>query len=137
MIQAILLLNGYKMDVEYYTKERVLKMKRVLFYAMTGEKMCFQHILMNGLDLALAGNEVKIIFEGASVKLVSVFEEENNPLYKKAKDANLIAGVCLACSKVLNVYEDNLKSGLTMLDDMSGHAGMKRYIDDGYDVISM
>ncbi len=112
-------------------------MKKILFYGMTGEKMCFQHILMNALDLSIAGEDVTIIFEGASVKLISIFEEENNPLYKKAKEADLIAGICLACSKVLGVYDANLKSGLPMLNDMSGHAGMKKYIEDGYDVISM
>lgn len=110
---------------------------KILFYGMTGEKMCFQHILLNALDLFNHGNEVKIIFEGASVKLVSVFEEEANPLYKRAKELGLIAGVCLACSKVLGVYEKNRDSGLTMLDDMSGHAGMKGYIDNEYKVISM
>ena len=47
-------------------------MKKILFYAMTGEKMCFQHVLMNALDLHNSGYEVKIIFEGASVKLPSV-----------------------------------------------------------------
>lgn len=112
-------------------------MKKILFYGMTGEKMCFQHILMNALDLSAAGNEVKIIFEGASVKLVSLFEEEKNPLYSKTKDAGMIAGVCYACSKVLDVYEENLKSGLPMLDDMSGHAGMKSYVEEGYHVVSM
>ncbi len=112
-------------------------MKKVLFYGMTGEKMCFQHILLNALDLHSSEEEVKIIFEGASVKLVALFEEENNPLYRRAKEAGIIAGVCLACSKVLGVYDQNLKSGLTMLDDMSSHAGMKRYVNDGYEVISM
>lgn len=112
-------------------------MNKVLFYGMTGEKMCFQHILMNALDLASKGDEVKIIFEGASVKLISVFESENNLLYTKAKEQGLIAGVCLACSKVLGVYEQNTKTGLTMLDDMNGHAGMQAYIQDGYSVISM
>lgn len=112
-------------------------MKKILFYGMTGEKMCFHHILMNALDLNAAADDVKIIFEGASVKLVSVFEEENNPLYRKVKEAGLIAGICLACSKVLDVYEANLKAGLPMLDDMTGHAGMKKYLEDGYDVISM
>lgn len=112
-------------------------MKKILFYGMTGEKMCFQHILMNALDLHSDGAEVKIIFEGASVKLVAQFEEESNPLYKKAKEAGIIAGICLACSKVLNVYEDNLKSGLPMLDDMNGHGGMKTYLNEGYEVISM
>ena len=112
-------------------------MEKILFYGMTGEKMCFQHILLNALDLSSSGKEVKIIFEGASVKLISQFEEENNPLYKKAKDAKIIAGFCLACSKVMGVYEQNVSSGLTMLDDMSGHAGMESYLNEGYKVISM
>lgn len=111
-------------------------MKKYLFYGMTGEKMCFQHILLNALDLHQAGMEVRIIFEGASVKLVSLFEEEDNPLYKKAKEAGLIAGICLACSKVMGVYEANLKSGLPMLSDMSGHAGIKAYCLEDYQVIS-
>jgi hypothetical protein len=112
-------------------------MHKILFYGMTGEKMCFQHILLNALDLAAEGKEVKIIFEGASVKLVSVFDAENNPLYVRAKESGLIAGVCLACSKVMGVYEQNQNTGLTMLDDMNGHAGMKNFIRDGYYVISM
>lgn len=112
-------------------------MKKVLFYGMTGEKMCFLHILLNALDLADAGHEVKIIFEGPSVKLVGPFEAEGHPLYKKAKEAGLIEGVCLACSKVMKVYDENLASGLTMLDDMSAHAGMKRFVEDGYEIVSL
>jgi hypothetical protein len=112
-------------------------MKKILFYGMTGEKMCFQHILLNALDLNSSGIAVKIIFEGASVKLVSLFEEEANPLYKKAKELGIIAGVCLTCSKVMGVYDQNKNSGLAMLEDMSGHAGMKNYITEGYEVISI
>lgn len=112
-------------------------MKKVLFYAMEGEKMCFVHLLLNALDLHESGAEVKVIFEGQSVKLVGPYEEEKNPLYLKAKEAGLFAGICLACSKSLGVYDVNVASGLKMLDDMTGHAGMKSYIEDGYQVISM
>jgi hypothetical protein len=112
-------------------------MEKVLFYGMTGEKMCFLHVLMNAIDLAQDGKEVKIVFEGASVKLVPLLEGESNPLYQKAKALGLIAGVCLACSKVLGVYEDVVATGLPLLEDMNGHAGMKQYIKSGYHVISM
>lgn len=112
-------------------------MEKILFYGMTGEKMCFQHVLMNALDLSASGVEVKIIFEGASVKLVPIFENENHPLYRKAKVSGLIAGICLACSKVLGVYEQVKDLGLPMLDDMFGHAGIKQYIENGYNIISM
>lgn len=112
-------------------------MKKILFYAMTGEKMCFQHILLNAMDLHGTGVEVAIIFEGASVKLPSVLEEEKNPLYLKAKENGIIKGICLACSKAMEVFEKNEKTGLPMLDDMKGHAGMKKYVEDGFEVISM
>ncbi|NLJ72636.1 MAG: hypothetical protein GX333_06460 [Syntrophomonadaceae bacterium] len=112
-------------------------MKKVLFYAMQGEKMCFLHTLLNALDLAEAGHEVKIIFEGMSVKLVSVLEEEANPLYKKAKEEGLIAGICKACSKVMEVYDKNQSYGLPMLEDLKGHAGMKKYIEEGFLVVSL
>ena len=112
-------------------------MEKILFYAMNGEKMCFQHVLLNAIDLSSAGVEVKIIFEGSSVKLVSVLEEEKNPLYIKAKETDIIAGICLACSKALGVYEKNLETGLPMLKDMMGHAGIREYIRSGYQVISI
>ena len=112
-------------------------MKRFLFYGMTGEKSCFQHVLLNAAQLAEAGHEVRVIFEGASVKLVPVLEGEKNPVYMKLKDKGLIAGICLACSKVLGVYEACEATGLPLLSDMSGHAGMKPFIDEGYQVISM
>lgn len=44
-------------------------------------------------------------------------------------------GVCKACFKVLGVYEDNKKLGLTFLDDMKGHAGIEKYVSQGYQVL--
>lgn len=112
-------------------------MKKILFYGMTGEKSCFLHVLLNAAQLREAGHEAKIIFEGASVRLVKVFEEEGNPVYLKAKAAGLIAGVCLACAKTLGAYDDAVKSGLAFLSDMNGHAGMKPFLQEGYEVISI
>ncbi|CDZ75175.1 Hypothetical protein ING2D1G_1035 [Peptoniphilus sp. ING2-D1G] len=111
--------------------------KKILFYGMTKEKMCFNHILLNALDLSEAGFEVKIIFEGGSVTLVENFEKENTGPYKKVKEKGLIAGICFACSKALGVLEANEKSGLPLLNDMMGHAGIKKYAEEGYEIISM
>ncbi|MDO5023022.1 MAG: hypothetical protein Q4E07_06800 [Eubacteriales bacterium] len=110
-------------------------MKKVLFYAMRDEQMCFVHVLLNALDLHESGHEIKIIFEGKSVKLPAVFVKENNALYQKATENGLIAGACLACSKMMGVLEENKALGLTLLDDMKGHAGMKNYLENGFEVI--
>ena len=112
-------------------------MSKYLFYAMTGEKSCLLHVLMNAVDLAEKGNEVKVIFEGRSVLLPSQLDKENNPHYVKARDKGLLAGICLACSKTLGVLEDNQALGLPMLSDMFGHAPMEPYMAQGYQVISM
>lgn len=110
-------------------------MKKYLFYPMQGQEMCFMHVLLNAMDLHQAGHEVKIIFEGASVTLPPVFEEKKLPLYLKVKEAGLIAGVCEACARTLGSLDDILELGLPVLNDMQGHAGMKPFTEEGYEVI--
>lgn len=112
-------------------------MKKYLFYAMTGEKMCLMHVLMNAVDLKAAGHEVKVIFEGRSVLLPSQLEAEKNPHYLKARELGLLAGICYACSVQLKVEEQNAALGLPMLKDMFGHAGMRPFVAEGYEVISL
>ena len=111
-------------------------MEKYLFYVMRGQKMCFVHVLLNALDLAEAGNEVKIILEGESVTLPKMLEEEKFGLYLKAKEKNLFAGVCYACSVQLGVIEFNQGLDYPLIKDMNGHAGMKEYIDNGYHVFN-
>lgn len=111
-------------------------MEKYLFYVMRGQKMCFVHVLLNALDLAAAGNEVKIILEGESVTLPKILEEEKFGLYLKAKEKNLFAGVCYACSVQLDVLEFNQGLDYPLINDMNGHAGMMAYIDNGYHVVT-
>lgn len=110
-------------------------MKNYLFYAMRGEKMCFQHVLLNALDLADAGHGVQIVFEGESVKLPPILAEEGNPLYRRCVEQGLIAGVCQACAYTLGSLEAVKALGLTLLSDMHGHAGIKPFNQDGYEVL--
>ncbi len=112
-------------------------MKKVLFYAMRGDKMCFVHVLLNALDLDAAGHTVRIVFEGQAVTLPKTFAAESNPLYQKALDKGLVAGVCRACAKQLGALADVEALGLPLLDDMSGHAGMRPFITEGYEAVVM
>ena len=110
--------------------------KSYLFYALQGEKMCFQHVLLNALDLHEAGCDTAIIFEGQSVKLPPVLAAEGNPLYKKALELGLIAGVCEACSRQLGVLEANRELGLPIANDMKGHAGVRPFVEKGYVILT-
>lgn len=110
-------------------------MKKYLFYAMRGQKMCFVHVLLNALSLNKAGHKVTIIFEGESVMLPPVLAKEQSPLYQKALDAGLIAGVCKGCALTLGSEVEVKALGLPLLDDMNGHAGILSYVNEGYEVV--
>lgn len=114
-------------------------MAKYALFAFTGEAMCFVHVLLNGLDLKAKGQEVKIIIEGAACRLVPELGEAGHPfhqLYIKTREAGLIDGICKACAHKMGSLEAARAQGLTILEDMSGHAGMAPYILDGYQVIT-
>jgi hypothetical protein len=114
-------------------------MKKILLVAFQGQPMCFIHVLLNGLELKAAGHECKIIIEGEATTLIpEIIKQEHflHGLYNQVKDAGLIEGVCKACSMKMQVLEQIQKTGLPLLDDMSGHPGMAKYIENGFEVLN-
>jgi len=113
-------------------------MKKLALFAFNGDSLCFVHVLLNAVDLREKGHEVKIVMEGSATGLIPTIAEEGNPLfllYSKAKEQNLIAGACRACSSKMKVTAAVEKEGLPFLDEMSGHPSMSRYLNDGYKII--
>lgn len=114
-------------------------MKKIVLFAFNGDFMCFIHVLLNALDMKEKGYDVKIVIEGAATKLISELGKEGNPmyaLYQKAKKADLIDGACRACSGKMGTLEAAGVERLKLLDDMSGHPGMARYMEEGFEVIT-
>ncbi|MCK5069447.1 MAG: cytoplasmic protein [Desulfocapsa sp.] len=114
-------------------------MKKILLVAFQGQPMCFIHVLLNGLELKSAGHECKIIIEGEATTLIpEMIKQEHflHGLFNQAKDAGLIEGVCKACSMKMNVFEQIEKTDLPFLGDMSGHPGMVKYIEDGFEILN-
>ena len=114
-------------------------MKKVALFAFNGELMCFIHVLLNAMDMNDKGYEVKIVIEGSATRLVPELGTEKNPLfplYKKVKSLDLIEGACKACSSKMGTLEAVKAEGLSLLDDMSGHPGMARYREQGFEVIT-
>src|SRR6056297_1546602 len=108
-------------------------MKKYVIFAFNGDPMCFTHVLLNALDMDEKGYDAKIVIEGEAVKLIK--ELEDNKLFNKAKEKNLIDGVCKGCSAKLGVLEYNEKSGIPLVGDMSGHPSMESYIVRDYEII--
>lgn len=113
-------------------------MKKIALYAFNGDPVCFVHVLLNALDMNQKKYVVKIILEGASTKLIKALAQQDNPLHKhwqKTKELNLVEGACKACATKMGTLQEAQSQGLTLLDDMSGHPSMARFLDAGFDII--
>lgn len=114
-------------------------MKKVALFVFNGDPVCFIHVLLNGLDMQAKGMEGKIIVEGAATALLPKLAEETNPLHKlweKAKAQGIVDGVCKGCAHKMGTADEAVRQGLPLLDDMSGHPSMSRYMEAGFEVIS-
>jgi len=114
-------------------------MKKMVLFAFNGEPMCFVHVLLNAVNMKTAGYDVKVVIEGAATKLIPALVEEGNPvavLYRNAREKVLIEGACKACANKMGALKAAEEQGLRLRDDMSGHPGMARYINNGYEVIT-
>lgn len=112
-------------------------MDKVAIFAFNGNKMCFMHVLLNALEFNKKDVDVKVVIEGEAVKLIKVLEEENNPVYKKVKDLELIDCICKACSSQMGVLEFNESTGIPVRGDMMGHPSFEEYTNQGYEVITL
>jgi hypothetical protein len=114
-------------------------MKKVALFVFNGDPMCFVHVLLNALDMKEKNYDVKVVIEGAAVKLMPEIAKETHPLHKmwkKVEAAGLVHCVCKACANKLGVLEFVQGAGLPATGDMSGHPSMSSYMEDGYEVIT-
>jgi hypothetical protein len=114
-------------------------MKKIALFAFNGDPLCFVHVLLNALDLHQRSHTVRLVLEGTSVKLVPELVRPDHflhPLWQKVREAGLVDGACRACSVKLGVLEAVEALGLPLLADMSGHAGMAPYLEEGFEVVT-
>jgi hypothetical protein len=114
--------------------------RKFALYAFNGDPMCFVHVLLNGIDLAEKGNEVKIVMEGNATALVpELMKDGDTPshaLYKKAKQQGLIAEACRACSHKMGVLQEVEKQQIALRSEMSGHPSFSLDLEDGWEVLT-
>ena len=110
---------------------------KIAYFAFNGKAMCFQHLLLNTLDLHQKSHKVKLIIEGEAVKLMQEMVESKNPVFAKVRELGLIDCICKACSAKLGVLEYNQTLGIPINGDMNGHPPMEVYLKDDYQIITL
>ncbi|MCW7753175.1 cytoplasmic protein [Desulfobotulus sp. H1] len=114
-------------------------MQKTALFVFNGDPMCFIHVLLNGLDMHERGDEVALVLEGSSTALIPELEKEAHPLHalwRKALDAEIVAGACRACCSKMKALQAAEKAGLSLLDDMAGHPSMTAFRDGGYTLLT-
>lgn len=114
-------------------------MEKVALFPFNGELLCFVHVMLNALDMNEKGYDVRLVFEGASVKLIGELGDADNQfhsLFVKLKKSGVIDGACKACSHKLGAVDAAAAHGIALVGDMKGHPAMSEYIDEGYRVIT-
>ena len=108
-------------------------------FAFNGETMCFVHALLNALDMNEKGYAVRLIIEGTATKQVRELEDPDKPfagLLRSVREKRLLEGVCKACAAKTGSIDSARSQGIPLLDDMAGHPGFSRYMDEGFQIIT-
>ncbi len=97
--------------------------------------------ITNALEIAKefseAGDEVKIVFDGAGTKWIGKLADSNsqlNPLYKAVEKH--IEGACKFCAGAFGVTNQVQQAGVTFLDDYEDHPSVRSLVKDGYQVLT-
>ena len=118
--------------------------QKLLFLVFTDDACRQNHAFMYALECSALGHEVRLLLEGPATACLNRLAEGGKfvLLFKKAKEAGLLEGLCKTASggcstdiKDRDVAELAEKEGLKLISDLDGHAGIGRFIGDGYQVL--
>jgi hypothetical protein len=116
--------------------------RKILFIVFTNETCKRNHAFMYALDLERRGYTVRILLEGESTRCLADLEGRFKELFEAAVERKIVAGACgtaaRGCStgdaaRDVSTVAACLK--VSLLDDMDGHAGIDRYIADGFEIV--
>lgn len=84
-----------------------------------------------------AGDDVRIIFDGAGTRWVPELSKEDHPYHEVYADLEaIVAGACDYCSNAFGVRDEVVACGVKLLDEYKGHPSIKTLLDEGYEIIT-
>lgn len=84
-----------------------------------------------------AGDEVKLIFDGAGVTWIGELAKPEHRYHSVFEDVRgQVAGVCEYCAKAFGVTETIQAQGLPFADEHEGHPSFRNLIANGYHVLN-
>jgi len=114
--------------------------KKVIILATRGEPSAFAHAIMYTLDLYANGYDTKMVIEMSATKAIDQLVKGTPPfkqMYSSMKEKGLVECVCEMCAKMTGSLDAAQEEGLPICAEMDGHPSLTRFIEAGYQIITM
>ncbi|MDH3582723.1 MAG: DsrE family protein [Phycisphaerae bacterium] len=93
--------------------------------------------LITAREFKEAGDEVKIIFDGAGTKWIGTFADPGHKyhsLWTTVRDC--VTGACEYCANAFGVTEAVQAAGISLSADYDGHPSFRQLVSDGWQVLT-
>ncbi|MDZ4783274.1 MAG: hypothetical protein SGJ19_23755 [Planctomycetia bacterium] len=93
--------------------------------------------LTTALEFKQAGDQVKLIFDGAATKWIGQLakpEHKYHGLFESVRGS--VSGVCRYCATAYGVADEVRACGLTLTDEYQGHPSLRSLVAAGYQIIT-
>lgn len=87
-------------------------------------------------ELRDAGDEVRLLFDGAGVTCIPSLVDPEQKYAKLFDGLRPVAAACLYCARAYGVKDAVETAGVPFADDFKDHPSMRGLLADGYDVIT-
>ncbi len=93
--------------------------------------------LMAAKEFREAGDDVRVIFDGAATKWPGVLFEPQHKYHKLFEEvADRIAGACGYCARAFHAEQGAETAHVHLLEEYEGHPSVRRLVADGYQVLT-
>ncbi|MFP4283875.1 MAG: hypothetical protein ACLFU2_14735 [Opitutales bacterium] len=93
--------------------------------------------LMAAYEFKQAGDEVRILFDGAGVQAAAAFAQPDHKyheLYQRISDK--VTGACDYCSGAFEVTDSVKEAGIPLVDEFKGHPSFRSLADAGFTLMT-
>jgi hypothetical protein len=96
------------------------------------------HALLYAEELKEAGYPVVLIFDGAGTTWAEALQDSTHKLhssYERLKKLGVVEEICDFCAGAFRVKEGLRKRHIPLVSEFRGHPSIRRWVDEGYEII--
>lgn len=115
------------------------KIALVIYGKLEGsDNSAIYRALMFAQELARAGDDVTIVFDGAGSVAAAEMSQTGHRFHALLTDVKpYVRGVCRFCAKSYGVLDAIEAAGLPLLGDDRGHASLRALLNEGRQIVTV